>query len=128
MKGPGQKIVINFGTGSPEGNGGPSHFAHRSMSQWCDHHMRKKRVCRMQSDSSASCARFLESRSCDCGGPEYAVPHNYRSIDSFRHNGAMKTYSQMVKTDFMRHSGGSKKTAKASTNKTFFKRLKFCRA
>ena len=56
----------------------------------------------MQSDSSATCARFLESQSFasgfdpldrdDCGAPEYAVSHNYRSIDSFRRSGAMKTY------------------------------------
>src|SRR6476646_1930073 len=83
MKGPGQKIVINFGTGSPEGNGGPSHFAHRSMSQWCDHHMRKKRVLpnakrfkRIMREgfwNLGTSSRSRGSYPLDCGGPEYAV-------------------------------------------------------
>jgi hypothetical protein len=69
MKGPSQKIVINFGTGSAEG-------------------------------------------------------HNYRSIDSFRRSGAMKTYSQMIKTDFVRHSGGSKKNRQSFNNQNFFQAVK----
>jgi hypothetical protein len=47
MKGPDQKTVINFGTGSPEGNGGPYSLCsplYVTVESSSDHHMRKKRV------------------------------------------------------------------------------------
>lgn len=80
----------------------------------------------MQSDSSASCARFLEFRSCDCGGPEYAVAHNYRRIDSFRRSGAMKTYSQMVKISyrFCETLGRVQKNRQSFNSQNFFQAVK----